>query len=94
MTHYIGHPGRKEQGIFVNQSEGHGIAKSKLVFLLNRLLQFISTILNPGNEFKVWQRCDRFCQTGWHAYDPVTNRYVCRDSEADILIWLEQSYYR
>jgi hypothetical protein len=51
-------------------------------------------MLNQENELKVWQSCDRFGQTWWHAYDPLTERYVCRDSEADILIWLEERYYQ
>jgi hypothetical protein len=94
MTHYTGHPGRNKPEVLINQSEEHGIAKSKLVSLLNRILQFISTILTRGNEPQVWQSCDRFGQTWWHAYDPITDRYVCRDSEADILIWIEERYYQ
>ena len=78
MTHYTGHAGSKnELKIFVNQSEGHRITNSKFVSFLNRIWQFISTILIRGNESQIWQSCDRFAQTWWHAYDPVTDRYVC-----------------
>lgn len=94
MTHDTGHSCKNELEIFANQSEIPGIAQSKLVSFLNRIWQFISTILNPGNEPKVWQSCDRFGQIWWHAYDPVTESYICRDSEADILSWLEERYYR
>jgi hypothetical protein len=93
MTNCIGYISSKGK-IIANQSEGHSINKSKLISFLNLLGQLINTILNQENEPKVWQSFDRFGQTWWHVYDPLTERYVCRDSEADILIWLKERYYQ
>jgi hypothetical protein len=94
MTNYTGAQGRKSQEIIVKPPEKNRVAKLKQFFLLNNMWQYLVTAIAQRQEPKVWQSTDRFGQTRWHAYDPVTGRSVCRDCEAEIRIWLEERYYR
>jgi hypothetical protein len=94
MTNYTGYPDGERQEFLVKESEYNWVVNAKLFSLLNSIWQYIVTAFTRGQEPKVWQRSDRSGQTWWYAYDPVTERSACRDSEAEILIWLEERYYQ
>jgi hypothetical protein len=46
-----------------------------------------------SNELRIWQSCDRFGNTWWHVYDPVTGKHSSVASEEELRIWIEKRYY-
>ena len=56
-------------------------------------LSYIAQALAGSQEPHIWQHRDANGQLWWHAYDPVSDRQVCCDSEAELRIWLESRYY-
>lgn len=94
MTNYTGYTGRKAEEVVVEEPQQEREKNRKLFSWLNRIGQHLATALFQGQEPKIWQSTDRFGQTWWHAYDPVKDRFVSRDSEAEMRIWLEERYYR
>lgn len=63
-----------------------------------KCLEFIWQVLvlwaTKQPELRVWQSRDRFGDIVWHAYNPVTGKQVSRASEAELIDWIEHSYYR
>lgn len=43
-------------------------------------------------EPEVWQERDRRGNLCWHAYDPMTRRAFCCESEDEMRQWLEERY--
>ena len=64
------------------------------VVTLDVLWQYIADTLLRNSEPKVCQRRDRYGNTFWHVYDPVTHRSSDFGSGADVLVWLEKRYYK
>lgn len=93
MTNYTGYQDPKRQESLVNPPEQNRVTKPSRLSQLKNIWQYLITVLAPGKEPRIWQK-DRFGQTWWYAYDPVTERSVCRDSEDGIRIWLEERYYQ
>lgn len=58
-----------------------------------RGLQQLVQYLNSGNKLQVWTKIDRDGKITWHAYDPISDRRVVRESEAEMRAWLEERYY-
>jgi hypothetical protein len=94
MMNSTGYQHPKIQGIRVKLPEKNLGKKTSLFSQLNRICHYLLTVETLGQEPRIWQSKDRFGQTWWHAYDPITKRFVCRDSEDEIRIWLEERYYR
>lgn len=94
MTNYAGYTDRKRQEVVVDESQQKRDKNRKLFSWLNRIGEYLVAALFQGQELKIWQSTDRFGQTWWHAYDPVKDCFVSRDSEAEMRIWLEERYYR
>ncbi|PSB30028.1 hypothetical protein [Stenomitos frigidus] len=46
------------------------------------------------SEPKVWQSVDRSGNLRWNVYHPGTRESAVLDSEQEVRIWLEQSFYR
>jgi hypothetical protein len=45
-------------------------------------------------EPRIWQSTDREGQTWWHVHDPQTGDRIDLESEEDVCVWIEQSFYR
>lgn len=51
-------------------------------------------VLICNNQLQVWQKVDRFGNSYWQAYDPKTDDFTLLGTEAEMRMWIEQSYYR
>ncbi|WP_414566496.1 MULTISPECIES: hypothetical protein [unclassified Anabaena] len=58
-----------------------------------RVWQRLVLALSSSNELQVWQTSDRSGHIYWQAYNPMTGRYACFGSEAEIRMWIEMQYY-
>lgn len=63
------------------------------ISVFKRRLQQILQHLISGRELQVWTKTDRYGKITWHAYDPVSDRCVVRESEAQMRAWVEERYY-
>jgi hypothetical protein len=68
--------------------------KAKPLSVLNRIWQHLIAIFTKLPELQVKHRSDRFGNTWWEAYDPVTGRSASFGSETDMLAWIEARYYQ
>ncbi len=68
--------------------------KLPLFSALKSAFQFCAQFFANANEPQIWTETDRYGNTYWHAYDPVSGRSVSLDSEAEMRAWLEQRYYQ
>jgi hypothetical protein len=93
MTYFIKYFFPKILEQILNQAEPNS-PKNKLVSIINSIGQRLVAVMTKEQELQVWQSSDRSGKTWWHGYDPVTGRSVCRDSEAEMRIWLEERYYK
>lgn len=93
MTYFINYFFPKLLEQILNQAEPNS-SKNKLVSTINSIGQRLVAVMAKEQELQVWQSSDRSGKTWWHGYDPVTGRSVCRDSEAEMRIWLEERYYK
>ncbi len=91
MTYFIKYYFPKLVEQILNQAEPN-FPKNKLVSIINSIGQHLVAVMTNEQELQVWQSSDRSGKTWWHGYDPVTGRSVCRDSEAEMRIWLEERY--
>jgi hypothetical protein len=91
MTYFIKYYFPKLVEQILNQAEPN-FPKNKLVSIINSISQRLVAVMTNEQELQVWQSSDRSGKTWWHGYDPVTGRSVCRDSEAEMRIWLEERY--
>jgi hypothetical protein len=91
MTYFIKYYFPKLVEQILNQAEPN-FPKNKLVSIINSIGQHLVAVMAKEQELQVWQSSDRSGKTWWHGYDPVTGRSVCRDSEAEMRIWLEERY--
>lgn len=77
-----------------NQESQPQVKNLRLLSGLNTILQRLMKVFLGGNELRVWQTDDRYGNNWWHAYDPLTDRYTCVESEEEMLAWIEKCYYR
>lgn len=82
---------RKSVGSFQKQKP---TIKPNFLSKLNKIWQYLIAVLTKQNELQVKQKSDRFGNTWWNAYDPATGESVSFGSETEMLIWIEQRYYR
>lgn len=68
--------------------------KSKLLLTVNKIWQHLIAIFTKQPELQVQQRSNRFGNTWWEAYDPVTGCSASFGSETDMLAWIEARYSR
>ena len=64
--------------------------ESRLLFPLRRVWQWWIAELNASNDPKIWQTIDRLGNTWWHVYHPVTGCSATRESETEILEWIDR----
>lgn len=76
------------------QDEQESVKQSKVFSLCNRIWQYLVNSLTRAQEPQIWQSYDRQGNLWWHGYDPMTGRSICRDSEAEMRIWLEERYHQ
>ena len=94
MTNYTNCSDREKLEILFNRNDPSQVKQSKLLLILNSVWKYIVTVLTKEQELQIWQTSDRSGKTWWHGYDPVTGSSVCKDSEAEMRIWLEKRYYQ
>lgn len=56
--------------------------------------EFLATNLTKEPELQVWQARSRKGETYWRVHDPVTGRSASMGSEAEVIAWIEQTYYQ
>ncbi len=78
----------------VDAQEQERFKKAKPLSVVNTIWQHLIAILTKQPELQVQQRSDRFGNTWWEAYDPVTGRSASFGSETDMLAWIEARYYQ
>jgi hypothetical protein len=94
MTNYTNCSDRERLNILLKETKQEPTKKQTLFSRLNSIWQHIVKSLIQEQELKIWQSTDRFGNTQWYAYDPVTDSSVTRDSEAEMRVWVEQHYYQ
>ncbi len=68
----------------------------RLTFLagLKKIRQGLMQVFVGSNDLRIWQTYDRFGNNWWNAYDPLTGRNTCVESEAEMRAWIEQHYHQ
>lgn len=69
---------------------------STLLFHLSNLYQSVNKSIRSAfrDEIKVWKKSDWHGNTWWQVYDPLTNRSASLGSELEVMMWIEQNYYK
>lgn len=67
-------------------------SQSKFWMILQKLRQSLNNYFNLSLEIRVWQKCDRYGQIWWSAYNPKTQQSVHHIGEEQMRDWIEQSY--
>jgi predicted RNase H-like HicB family nuclease len=62
----------------------------KLFLLLRQAWQNWIAELKTNNDPKIWRTIDRLDNIWWHAYNPVTGCSATRESETEILEWIDR----
>jgi hypothetical protein len=65
----------------------------RIISAFKRKLQQVIQYLTSGDELQVWTKRDRYGKITWQAYDPISDRRVVRESEAEMRAWVEKRYY-
>ena len=65
-----------------------------MLVLVENLWQNSIAAITKEPELKVWQTQDRHGHIHWHVYDPWTGESISFFSEAAMLCWIENRYYR
>lgn len=47
-----------------------------------------------GSDPYIWHSSDQTGQTWWHTYHPQTGRRIDFESEDEVCVWIEESFYR
>lgn len=58
--------------------------------IYNRIWTPLLLLFQCRDELKIWQTSDSLGNTWWHAYNPTTGRSATRESEVEILAWIDQ----
>ncbi len=64
--------------------------KFKFLLALRRVWHSWVTELKVSNDPKIWSTIDGLGNTWWHAYNTVVGCSANRESEAEILEWIER----
>lgn len=65
-----------------------------LYLAFHQIWQHFLKALDESSEPKIWQTCDHEGHIYWQAYNPATGRSSSFGSEAEVISWVEQSYYQ
>jgi len=68
-------------------------AQSCLVRFWEQKKQAAASWLTYESELQVWQEPNPDGKDMWHAYDPVSDRAFCTDSENEMRQWIEERHY-
>jgi hypothetical protein len=79
--------------LLVKDAEENKNKIRNLSSVFHQFWQYLVTSIVQGQEPRIWQHTDRSGQIWWHGYDPLTERSICVDCEAEMRIWLEERYY-
>ncbi len=93
MANYSNCTDRERLEILFKKNVPKPAQQLRILSILNKFWEQVVTAITKGQEPQVWQSTDRTGHTWWYAYDPTTRRSGCRDSEAEMRIWLEERYY-
>ncbi len=85
---------RAKLELIYQNTEQKSVKESKAFSFINSLWQHLASALIKTEEPQIWQGYDRHGNLWWHGYDPITKRSICRDSEAQMRIWLEERYHQ
>jgi hypothetical protein len=66
------------------------VGESILFSAFRRIWQNWLTELRRNTEPHLWQTSDPWGNTWWHAYHPATGNTATRESEVEILLWIDQ----
>jgi hypothetical protein len=67
---------------------------TSLLASMHQVWQHWIHALTRANDVQVWQRTDTLGNPYWQAYNPATGQSISSASEKDILVWIEQGYYK
>ena len=91
MTNYSQ---RAKLELIYQETEQKPVNKSQIFSFFRSILQHLVTTLTKAQEPQIWQSYDRQGNLWWHGYDPMTGSSICRDSEAEMRIWIEERYHQ
>lgn len=91
MTNYSD---RARLELLYQKTEAKSVKQLKKIPFLSHLWQNLFAALTKPQEPQIWQGYDRQGNLWWHGYDPITGRSICRDSEKEMRIWIEERYYQ
>jgi hypothetical protein len=91
MTNYSE---RAKLEVLYQGTEQKSVNKSNILSFLNSVWQHLVTTLTKAQEPQIWQSYDRYGNLWWHGYDPITGHLICRDSETEMRIWIEERYHQ
>lgn len=94
MTNYTNCSKREKLELIYQKTEQNSVKNSKTFSFFNSLLQHLATALTKIQEPQIWQSYDRHGNLWWYGYDPMTGNSICRDSETEMRIWLEERYHQ
>ncbi len=60
---------------------------------LKRIGQLFIQFFASSSEPRIWTTTERYGNTFWHVYDPVSDKSKTLRSESEMRVWLEQRYY-
>jgi hypothetical protein len=81
-------PQSQFSGFYCHQHDQ--IKASKLRSIFRRIWQWWLMELRTSSDPKIWQTVDPDGNTWWHAYNPATGYVATRESEIEILAWIDQ----
>lgn len=70
------------------------VSFSGFIGIAKRFCQALIGKFSGDQELKVWETADSAGRKLWHAYDPISGRLICTETEAEMRVWLEQRYYQ
>jgi hypothetical protein len=62
-------------------------------FMTNLWQKIENSLVTSNHEPQVRQKCDRFGNKYWQAYDFYTNQSYTFASEQDVRVWIENRYH-
>lgn len=68
----------------------HRSKESRLIGAFRKVQRWWIKELNASRDPKIWQTIDPVGNTWWHAYHPVTGCSATRESETEILEWIDR----
>lgn len=89
MTNYTHYSTTEKLVSHLNQAE-----KNPVFSRLTGFFQQVTKSLLGCDELRIWATSDKSGKKIWHAYEPVTGRYITVDSETEMRAWIEKRYYQ